>query len=100
MSDIAKWILLGVGFIAIIGMILALPITQSLGDGSSAFSSSIVGLVTLAGNILTTFRKFINNFFTSAGRQLLSVALIWILTKKFLTFVIKLTVGVYRAIFK
>lgn len=62
MSDIAKWILLGVGFIAIIGMILALPITQSLGDGSSAFSSSIVGLVTLAGNILTTFRKFINNF--------------------------------------
>ena len=99
MSDIAKWILLGVGFIAIIRMILALPITQSLGDGSSA-SSSIVGLVTLAGNILTTFRKFINNFFTSAGRQLLSVALIWILTKKFLTFAIKLTVGVYRAIFK
>lgn len=100
MSDIAKWILLGVGFIAIIGMILALPITQSLGDGSSALSGGIFGLVTLAGDILTTFRNFINNFFTSAGRQLLSVALIWILTKKFLTFTIKLTVGVYRAIFK
>ncbi len=100
MSNIAKWVLLGVGFIAIIGMILALPITQSLGDGSSALSGSILGIVLYAGDMLTSFRNFINNFFTSTGINLLSTALIWIITKRFLTFTIKLTVGVYRAIFK
>lgn len=98
MSDIAKWAILVAGFITIMSLFLVLPIVDALNP--SAVTSSIGGVLSVAGSHLKNARGFLNNFLTPVGIGGLNVALLWVVGKKFITWLIRITVGAYRFIFK
>lgn len=98
MSDIAKWALLVVGAIALIGLIVALPFVQYIDVGE--FGDLLNDILSVVGNAFQSARGLINNFLTPFGRGLLSGILIYLFGKWAINIGIKITAWIYHFIFK
>ena len=98
MGEFVKWALLGVGIVALIALVVALPFTDFL--DVSEFGALITKFVDIAGFTLLSARQLINNFLTPFGITVLSGLLIYIIGKWVITIGIKLTAWVYHFIFK
>lgn len=98
MSDVIKWGLLVIGILGAISLLFALPIVVGINTGE--FANNILSIIETAGNYLTTFRNFINNFFTPSGRMILSAVLWYGIGKFFITKSIYLISFIYHFIFK
>lgn len=98
MSNIAKWGLLAVGAVLIIGMICALPFMDFVDAGQ--FGSLIGSLVDIAGEGFVFARGLLNNFLTPFGRTALTGLLVWIFGKWVITITVKVVIWAYHFIFK
>lgn len=98
MSNVVKWALLAAGAVMLIGLVMALPITQ-YANGTS-FRASITGIVNFTGNTFMNAKGLINNFLTSSGRTCLNGIIVWLFGKMFVMNAIKITTQVYHFIFR
>lgn len=98
MSDIAKWAILVAGIVVIIGLIVALPFVKFINLGE--LTTSINGIVSIAGSSFAAARGIINNFLTPFGRTLLSGILIYLFGKFFIGKTIDIVIWAYHFIFK
>lgn len=98
MSDIAKWAVLVIGFLAMIGAILALPVFIYMDIPELAEAISTIVNFCQVG--LTFGRGLINNLFTERGRVILSGLMLYLFAKFFVTLGIKIMAWAYHFIFK
>lgn len=97
MSNAVKWALLGVGAVVLIGMVLALPISNI---NIEALTSGIVDIVEVISPYTNFARGLINNFLTPAGVNILNGVLIWMFAKFAILIPIKIVVWAYHFIFR
>lgn len=98
MSDIAKWVLLIAGAIALIVLIVALPFVEFINVGQ--FGDLLGDIVTVVGTAFRGARGLINNFLTPFGRTILTGILVYLIGKWAITVGIKITAWIYHFIFK
>lgn len=99
MSDIIKWGLLVAGFLIIVALIVALPISD--GIDFDALNEGITIIVDTLGDYLKTARGFLNNLvLPNIGVTILSATIAWLFLKLPLRYSIRLTIKVYHYIFK
>ena len=98
MTDGIKWIILVAAAILIIGMVIALDITQYIDLG--VVRDAITTIVSYAGDAFDFGRGLINNLLSPWARVALSGLLYWILGKEFILWTIKVSTWVYHFIFK
>ena len=98
MSDALKWGLLAATFLIIVAAIFALPVAQ--GIDLVELSSTIKGIISIAGDYFLKARNLINNFLTPVGRSILSVVIGYVLFKWVYTVSLKTVITIYHWIFK
>ena len=98
MSDVAKWALLIAGIIVIIGLILALDITEYI--DFTKFDTAIDTIVYYLKDGFEFGRGVINNLLSPWARKALTGLLVWIIGKEFIIWTIKVSVWAYHYIFK
>lgn len=81
MSDIVKWGLLVIGFISIIALIIALPISNVLPLATTSLSEGIRYVVKYGAEGLYQARALINTFLMGYGIKLLSALMMWLVLK-------------------
>lgn len=98
MTDVVKWGLLGVGIIALVALVVALPFVAYI-DGSE-YASALANVVSIAGDAFQFGRGLINCFLLPVGRQILSGLMIWLVGKWVLMTGIKIGAWAYHYILK
>lgn len=98
MSDIAKWALLVVAIIGVIGLLLSFPFMSYL--DATKFGDAIATIISVAGDGFLFARGLINNFLSPWARGVFSALIYWLIGKWLITYGIKITVWVYHYIFK
>lgn len=98
MSDIAKWALLVVGAVALIGLIVALPFVKFIDVGQLA--SAVNNIVTIAGDAFRFGRGLVNLFLLPFGRKIVTGLMIWLIGKRVIPLAIKIGAWVRHYIFK
>lgn len=98
MSDLARWgIFLSCG-VLIIGIIVGFPIMAYM--NVDVFKTAVDTIVSVLGEPLLFGRGLINNFLSPWARGAVTGLMGWFLGKWFLTYTLRITVWVYKWIFK
>ena len=100
MGEFARWAILIAAFAVIIGLILSLPIFQSIDGAIGAISRGCSSVVSVAGSYIKEARGFLNMLVFPGVEPLVTVCAVWLLTKPFHKFLINGMILVYHWIFK
>lgn len=98
MSDVAKWAMLVVGFVAIVGLILTMPFIYYI--DADIFGEAITTVINIAGDSFVFARGLINNFFSLWARGAISGLILYWIGKFVMTTSIKILIWAYHFIFK
>lgn len=98
MSDIVKWGLLVTGAVIVIGLIVAMPLTEYI--DIPVFTSAITVIVNICGDGFRFARGAINNLLSPWARSAVTGLAVYIIGKRFLTLSLKIIIWIYHFIFK